>query len=107
MSLALAFRLFASVFLPLAFSMMPLSMAVIIGAMSTAAEPADAASEAILRPNPEVFQFLFSKPLTDVVIVEVALTGTGTGMGNEAANLGVGTAKALPPSSLALWYSVL
>lgn len=56
-SLALFFRLSPSVFLPLAFSMIPLSMIVIIGATSAPAAPAASASLPRRRPSLSVFHF--------------------------------------------------
>jgi hypothetical protein len=59
-SFALCFKLSLSVFRPLAFSMMPLSIMVMRGAMSTAAVPADSASIPTRNPNFDVFHSRFS-----------------------------------------------
>lgn len=55
-SLALCFMLSPSVFRPLAFSMMPLSIIVIMGATSAPAAPAESASTPTRSPSFDVFQ---------------------------------------------------
>lgn len=55
-SWALFFRLSPKVFRPLAFSMMPLSIMVMMGATSAPAAPADIASTPTRNPSFDVFQ---------------------------------------------------
>jgi hypothetical protein len=95
-SLRLALKLSPNDRLPLAFSMMPLSMAVMIGATSTAALPAASASEPILRPSLLVFQ--------ELVLVATSSVNGIEGFGSAAGILGVGNEK-WELSSAALWIS--
>jgi hypothetical protein len=83
-SLALCFRLSPNVFLPLAFSIMPLSIMVMIGATRAPAAPADSASTPIRSPSFDVFQsrFVTTGELSIAGVLKPATAGasaSGTG----------------------------
>jgi hypothetical protein len=116
-SLALCFKLSPKVFLPLAFSMMPLSIIVMMGATSAPAAPAASASTPIRNPSFDVFQCPLAAPGSSFVPirepvfeVEEDVIGSGSvGLGM-AAGMGVskaGTGPASAPAALCIvvWRS--
>lgn len=68
-SLALCFKLSPKVFLPLAFSIIPLSIIVMIGATRAPAAPADSASTPTRNPSFDVFHSRFA------ITGELSMTG--------------------------------
>jgi hypothetical protein len=78
------------VFLPLAFSIMPLSIIVMMGATSAPAAPADSASTPMRSPSVDVFHsFLVVVPLSFVVIAELLSELEEAGNGNESLGFGI------------------
>jgi hypothetical protein len=73
-SIALFFKLVPSVFLPLAFSIMPLSIMVMIGATSMPALPAERASTPMRRPSLDVFHSVG----VSLEVVGVRIAGIGS-----------------------------
>jgi hypothetical protein len=88
-SRALCFMLEPSVFLPLAFSIMPWSIMVMMGATSAPAAPADSASTPTRSPSFDVFQSRFVTVGVSFTTMFELVFGLGKG-GSGSFGLGIG-----------------